>query len=146
MHMPDRAVTPETGDLVEVLGPYRELDRLDHRLVTAAARLFGYPAIAFGDLDRLVETVRSEVVRVPEAVRGLGVVLAKKVVRCVAVVAGRDGVVARFLPGVVLVIHYVAVSTARRIVAQVRVTLGVNKGVNADAGGKAYGYTYNDQL
>ncbi len=72
----------------------RDSYRFDHLLMTITARCFGHLAIAFCYLDRFVKGVRREIVGVPESVGSLGVVLAEKVVRRMAIVAGRDSLMA----------------------------------------------------
>src|SRR3982751_165312 len=53
--------------------------------------------------------------------------------RRVTVIALRRRVMGRFLPGFVVLLHHVTVRTRRRLVRQVRVSAGVNKGVKAQA-------------
>lgn len=101
--------------------------------MTAAARLLGDALIMTGNLYRLVKAAEREVIRMPEAVRGFRVVFPDCIGRRVTVVAGGDGVMAGFLPTVVLLLHYVAVSAVSRIVAQVRIAFGIDERINADS-------------
>ena len=71
------------------------------------------------------------------AVRGLGDVLLGEMGRHVAVVAGGDGVVRAFAPGVVLVVHDVAVDAGPGIVGEVGEALGIAEGEAADTGHEA---------
>ncbi len=111
-----------------------------------AARFFGHLAVSLGYLDRLVERVGSEIIRMPKTVGGLCVVFADEIMRRVAIVAGRDRMMARLLPAVVLLIHYVAVGTRRWIIAQVGITLRVNERVHADAGGQTDGNSHDREF
>jgi hypothetical protein len=130
--MPHVAVAPDARDLFKVACLARDRYRFDHLLVAVTARLFRHVAVALGYLYRLMETARGEIIRMPETVRGLCVIFPDEVVRRVAVVAGGDGVMARFLPAVILLVHHVAVGARARIVAQIRVPFSVNKRVRTD--------------
>ena len=63
-----------------------------------------------------------------EAVVGFGQPLSAKVVRKVAIVAGRDAVVARLGPSVVVGLHDMAVGARCWVVFKVRCALAVSKG------------------
>lgn len=115
-HIP---VAADAGHLFRRLFVLRNGYRVHHVLVTIPAGLLRDVAIKFGDPDRFVKAARCEVVRMPESIPRLYGVLAGKIMRRVAIVAGRDRVVARFKPAVVLVVHYVAVCARRGVVAQV---------------------------
>lgn len=84
-------------------------------------------------LDRLVEILKREAPGVAIAVLHLGEVLAEKVLRHVAVVAGGEGVVAGVLPGFVLLAHDVAVDAGHGVVGEIRTALGGFKGESARA-------------
>lgn len=114
----------------------RNRDRFDHCLMTGTARIFRDPAIAFVHLNRFVKSAECEVVRMPESVRRLCIVLSDRIVRRVTVVAGRDITMTGFDPAVVLFVHDVAVSACGRIVAEVGIALGVKECVNSNAKNK----------
>ena len=84
-------------------------------------------------LNRLVKSAKRKIIRMPEAVRCFGVIFADSIGRRVAVVAGRNGMMARFLPAVILFPHDMTVGARTGIIAQIRITFGVNKGVQTDA-------------
>ena len=60
-------------------------------------------------------------------------ILADKVRRGVAAIAGRDRAVRRLDPAIKLFAHDVAVGAGRRIVSEVGPTLGIGEGVEANA-------------
>ena len=101
-------------------------------LVTAAAGVLGHVVVELGDFNSVGIVAAGEVERVPESVISLDRVFSDEVVRRVAVIAGSDRVVARFLPGIVLRLHDMAVSTRGRIVRQVGISLGVDEGICAE--------------
>src|SRR5262245_12588280 len=109
-------------------------DEVVHELAVAreAARLEdrGVPR---RDPDRLGEVLERERLGVVPAVARLGEILADEVVREVSVDAGRDAVVARLLPGLVVRLHDVAVRAGRRVRAQVGSALGVAQRREAEA-------------
>ena len=73
----------------------------------------------------------------PKAIRCLCVVFPEEIMRGMAVVAGRRGVVAGFLPAIELLAHDMAIGTRARIVAHVRVSLAVPERIKSDAHGQA---------
>lgn len=115
----------------------RDSYRFDHLLMTITARCFGHLAIAFGYLDRFVKGVRSEIVGVPKPVGSLGVILAEKVVRRMAIVTCCDSLMARFGPAVILLVHHVAIGARLRVIAEIRSTFRVPESINTNACGKA---------
>src|ERR1044072_3594043 len=136
--VPDVAVATRAGEFApEFCVP--ALDGLRHVLVAGAARALRHLVVVFVDANRLVERARREVERMPEAVARFGVVLAHKVVRRVAVVAGGDGAVRGLDPAVELLAHDVAVGARLRGVRQVRVAARVDEGEAADADADAEG-------
>ncbi len=82
----------------------------------------------------------------PESIRGLGRILADEIGRRVAIVASGDGLMTRFLPGVELFVHHMTVGAGGRVIAHVRVTLGINKREKADADEKADGNAYESKF
>jgi len=100
--------------------------------MTMATRLFGHALIAPADLNRLVKAAEREVIRMPKAVRGFRVIFSDCIGRRMTVVTGGDGVMARFLPAVVLLLHYVAISAVSRIVAHIRIAFGIDERINGD--------------
>ncbi len=82
----------------------------------------------------------------PKTVGGFNGVFAENIVRRVTVVASGDGVMARFLPAVILLLHNVAIGARVRIIAHIRITLRINKRIKADSDSKAGGDTENDKF
>ena len=100
-------------------------------LVTAAAGILGDLVVELGDFDGVGIVAAGEVERVPESIVSFDRVFSDEVVRRVAVIAGSNRVVARFLPGIVLRLHNMAVSTRGRIARQIGISLGVDEGISA---------------
>lgn len=73
----------------------------------------------------------------PETVPRFGTVFSDRVGRRVTIVTGRDGLVARFHPTVILLVHDVAICTRERFVAHIRITLAVPKGIDTNPDRKA---------
>ena len=71
------------------------------------------------DLNRLVEVFQRERQRVKKAVVGFRYQFANFVVGQVAIVANRHMTMAGLQPGIVMSLHDVAISTSRRIIAQI---------------------------
>jgi len=97
-------------------------------------------AIVFRDLpvplfnaDRLFKISGREIKRMPESVDRLGLILSCEVMRGVAVIATRGGVMSGFDPPAVLVVHNMAVGAGLRVVAQIRISLRVNESIDADS-------------
>jgi hypothetical protein len=85
--------------------------------------------IAWFDLDRLVKTAGREGQRMQRSVIHFGKPFAdKRVVRKMAIVAGRYAVVTRFLPGVEMSLHDVAVGTGVGIVGKIRHSTSIIEG------------------
>src|SRR5215469_2469309 len=90
-----------------------------------------YPFVVAPDLDNVGKSAGREGKGMKESVRCFDGVFPEEIMRCVAIVAGRYGVMAACQPGRIIVLHHMAVRTALRIIAQVGVPLGVHKGVEA---------------
>jgi hypothetical protein len=110
---------------------------MDHCLMASSARLLGDLSVSLRDLDRFVESAEREVVRMPKTVPSLRRILSDHIRRRVAVVTGSYRFMARFQPAIVLVVHYVAVSTGGRIVAQIGCTFAIPERVQTNAHRKA---------
>lgn len=102
---------------------------LYQRLVTANTVFLNDVPTALFDLNRFVEILKSESLRVSVTVLDLGQVFAQEIDRHVAIVAGRDIVMRRLEPPFVLVAHDVAIDTRPRIVGEVRRPFSVLKRV-----------------
>src|SRR5271169_4715909 len=85
------------------------VNRGSNVFVTATAGVLGDFVIEPGDLDRVGIAAGGEVEGMPESVVGLHRIFADDVMRSVAVVAGRDRMMTRLHPRVVLCLHDVAV-------------------------------------
>jgi hypothetical protein len=65
-------------------------------------------------------------------------VFPQEIMRCMAIVAGRYGVMAAGQPGRIIILHHMAVRAAFRIIAQVGVPLGIHKSIETEADHRAY--------
>lgn len=101
-------------------------------LMTVQASVLSHAPVARLDLDRLVEIFEGKGQGVKEAIVRLGHPLSDEIVWQMAVVAPRHMVVTGILPGVVMLLHDVAVDTGLRIVAQVAGALTVAEGEDSD--------------
>ena len=101
--------------------------------VAVQARALRHAPIARLDLNRLVKVLQRERQRMKKSVVSLRDPFADRMVRQVTVVADGHMPMAGILPGVVVILHDVAVGATLRIVAQVADALAVAKGKNADA-------------
>ena len=80
----------------------------------------------------------------PEAVICLDIIFAEKVVRRVAVITGGDRPMARLDPRIQVFPHDMAVGAGRRVIGQIRPTLGIKKSVAADTKSEAENGAEND--
>jgi hypothetical protein len=143
--MADVAVATYTRCVICYIGGFHRRNWMDQALVARATGLFGYSPVPLSDLYRLVKPAGRKIVRMPKSVPRLCSVFADKVGRRMAIIAGRDRSVTCSYPTVILVIHYVAISTGHRVIAHIRVTFAVPKCVNADPDGQTKADTHNDQ-
>jgi hypothetical protein len=97
-----------------------------------------YPFVVAPDLDNVGKIARGKCKGVKESVRRFDGVFPNEIMRCMAIVAGRYGVMAAGQPGRKIILHHMAVRAAFRIIAQVRVPLGVHKSIEAEADHRAY--------
>jgi hypothetical protein len=94
--------------------------------------------------NRLVEVLQREAFGVPEAVFRFGQVLGNEAVWRVAIVTGRHGVMAGFLPAIEVIAHDVAVDAGFGVVAEVGQTGGVMKRGSAETDQEA-GHAADDE-
>ncbi len=80
----------------------------------------------------------------PESIRSFGRVLSHEAGRRMAIVANRNGAMARLDPAAVMLAHHVAIRARCRIVGQIRAAFGVNKRISAKSSGEAKRYAEND--
>ena len=113
------------------------VDRGCDRLMAPATRVLNDLVVKLGDLDRVGISAAGEIKGVPESVIRLHRILPDNVMGSMAVVTGGDGMMARFHPGIVLRLHYVAVCTSSGIIRQIGVSLGVEEGVSTKANGNS---------
>src|SRR5579864_5769614 len=109
------------------------VNRLGDVLVTAAAGRFRHSEIKIGDADGVGIPRGREVHGMEKTVARLDRVFPGYVGGRVAIVAGRGKVMARLHPPVILRAHGVTVRTRDRVILQIRITFGVNKGIRAHA-------------
>lgn len=103
-------------------------DVTDHDRVATNAVVLQFLQVRLPDPDWLMKILEGEGLRVMPPILGLYEVLVRKRFRDMAVVACGDAMMTGFHPGVVLIIHDVAILAGRRIVAEVGKTLGKVKG------------------
>src|SRR4051812_26799217 len=137
--VPDVPVAFEAGELLRCAGLAGVIDRRRQLRMAAAAGSLGDGAVARSDLDRLLEAAGGEGEGVVPAVQRLGEPLPGEVVRGVAIVADRDGVVAGAGPPLELLAHDVAVHARLRVVGQIGAAARVGEGEAADADQHAEG-------
>ncbi len=106
-------------------------------LVAVPARVLRHRPIGCGYLNGLVEPPRGECQGVVKAVLSFVEVLAKKIMRGVAIVAGGYRLVARFCPGIQMPLHDVAIRAGCRIVRQVGAAFSEDESVRAYPHGAA---------
>ena len=120
-----------------ILRPRSDIDTSHHGCMAAAAGVFRNGFIHARCLERLVKSTGGEGQRVIKPVNTLDRVFPEKVMRCMAVIADRDGVMAGLEPGVVVVLHDMAIRAGGRVVGEIRRPLGVDERIPAQAGGRA---------
>jgi hypothetical protein len=106
---------------------------VDEVLMAMQACALGHSTIPRLDLNWLVKVFECECQRMKEAVVGLGDPLTNWMVWEVAIIAHRDMLMARILPGVVMALHDVTVDARRGVITEVTCALTVAKGEGADA-------------
>lgn len=84
------------------------------------AGVLHHATIAFFDLDGFVKMAGREGPGVQQPVVGFGKPFAQKIMWQVAVIAGCHMAMTRVLPGVVMVLHHVAIRARGWVVAQIR--------------------------
>lgn len=98
---------------------------VDEVLVTRNASALSHPAIAWFDLNRVLESPRGECQGVKETVVRFGDPFADKVMWQVAVIANRDVVMTTLLPRIHVILHHMTIHAGLRVVAQIAGTLAV---------------------
>ena len=126
--MADAGVTLKAGNVASAVDS--EDGRCQLRMTVLAGAL-GYPFVVAPDLDNVGKFARGERKGVKESVRCFDGVFPDEIMRRVAIVSSRYGVMAACQPGRIIILHHMTVRTAFRIVAQVGIPLGVHKRVQA---------------
>jgi hypothetical protein len=103
-------------------------DVADHDRMAANAVMLKLLQIGLSDPDRFVKVLKRERLRMVPAILGFDEILVWEGRRDMAVVATGDTMMAGFHPGVVLVIHDVAVFTGGGVIAEVGEAFGEMKG------------------
>jgi len=85
--------------------------------MTIPASLLGNAKVSFGNANGFGKASGGEIVRMPKTIERFGGILAHKIVRRMAIVAGCHLMMAAFDPAVVLLLHDMAVFAGLRIVA-----------------------------
>ena len=101
--------------------------------MAATAGIFRYFVIKLRDLDGVGVSAGREVERMPESVVCLYGIFPDDIVRCVAIIAGSGGVMARLQPCIILSPHHVAIHARGGIVRQIGISLGINERVGPQA-------------
>lgn len=143
VHVSDRTMATHAGNAFIA---FCRMRRNSLRQIGMAfhAGLFSDFQIAFADLNRFVKSASGEIKRMPESVGSLGQVFANSARRRVAIVASRHRAMRRLHPSIVLFVHHMAIGAGLRIVGQIGITFGVNKGVNTNADSYAHQSGKND--
>jgi hypothetical protein len=116
-----------------------------HNLFVAVeTRLFRDAAVTRFDADGVGKFAGGKGERMPEAVIGLHPVFAEEIVRRVAIVAGGDGTMAGFDPGIEMILHDVAIGAGFGIAGEVRATLGVDEGERTNSTGNTHRSSNDD--
>ncbi len=113
--------------------------------MAATTCILRYLMIKLRDLDCVGVSSGREVERVPESVVRLYRIFPDDVVRGVTVVARSDRVMARLQPCVILSPHHVAIHACSGIVRQIRISLGVHKGIRPQSECQAYEHSRHNQ-
>lgn len=133
--MPHRVMAAHAGQ--GITRPRSDIDTSHHGRMASATSVFRNGFIHLRRLQRLVKSTGSEGQRVVEPVNTLDRVFTEKVMRGMTIVADRDGVMAGLKPGIVVVLHDVAIRAGGRVVGEIRRSLGVDKRIPGQAGGRA---------
>jgi hypothetical protein len=140
--MADAVVAPDA--VKPIMSVVRGFDGGDDGLMAFAAGVFGDVVISWFDLNWIGKVACGERKRMPETVIGFAGVFQDEIVRRVAIIADGDTVMARFDPGIEMVLHNVAIGARGRIVREVRTALRINERVGPDADGKPHDSPCND--
>lgn len=122
-----------TADARHILRLRMRTDHIDDVLVAMPASVFGHAPVPRLDAQWIGILARRESEGMPETVVRFDGVFADEIMWRVAIVAGGDVPVARLQPRVVMILHHMAIRARLRIVPQIRIPLGVNESVAADA-------------
>lgn len=132
MRVPDIAMASEAIQGLLLLVDGKHL--MDCVLMAVQTCILRHLPVARLDLNWLVIVIQGEGERVKKSVVSLGHPLANGVVRKMTIVTNRHSGVAAVLPGIVVVLHDVAVRTGLWIVAQVAGSFCITKGEDTQAG------------
>jgi len=122
-----------TTDAGQILLSSVRLDRVHQFAVTLAARILSDSLIISLDTDWLGEMPRCKRKRMPESVVRFCDILAHHVCGGVAIVACGHRMMTGPAPGVIVIVHNMAIGTRRRVVGQVRGAFGIYKSIKANA-------------
>ena len=139
------AMAPHTRNFLSVDFGMRG-DVFDDLRMAVEAGLFGDAKVPCLDADRVRKLSSSEGEGVPKAIVGLHPIFSEDVVRSVTVITYGHRAMARFDPGIVMILHDVAVGTCFRITGQVRTSLGVDKSKRTNPAGHTQRSSDDDSL
>ena len=130
--MANATVAADAGEAIVVVGA-AGIDVVSDIRVAMPAGILRHRAAAGFHGNRLMEIAGREGVGMPETVIGLGKVFPNDVVGRVAIVTGGDRAVTGLQPGIIIILHDVAVRTRFRVVREIRPAAGVNERISSHA-------------
>src|ERR1043166_3940179 len=133
LQVSDGVMAAQARELAAARCRVRCFNRIDNFSMTVTTGLLGdLPAMRF-DLNVVFIAAGGEEKGMPESVRCLRRVLADKVCRGVAAIAGGNRAVRRLEPTVEFFAHDMTVGASRRIVSKIGPTFGIGEGVDTNA-------------
>jgi len=115
-----------------------ERDIMRKHTVASAAVFFRHFPVHFIDPYRFVVIIGSKSIAVIPAVDGFYRVFPNGCIRSVAVIARGNRTVRGFLPGIILVIHYMTVVAGCRVIKHVGIPFGVVESGRAQPDNNSY--------
>jgi hypothetical protein len=134
--MSDTGVAVNTGNAGDIGGA--AFNDVVHKIgVAFQAIVLEDPRVPWLDLNRLVKVLEGETLGMPIAVVGLGDVFRNCLVWKMAINTAGGGMVARFAPGIVLIVHDVAIDARLGVRAEVGKAPRIRERDHADTYGRS---------